>query len=300
MRKKNKGKESGITLVALVVTIIIIIILATVAISFTFGNNGLIKRAEDARKYYTNDTKYTEGSIANVESYINSIILNEEGDSQEPEEQQTVIEITETSWDLALLSEEEKNINGYYLIKNDCIILDSSESASISSTGEKVLQVGDNVNCEIQSGTFKGKIMLGNNLTLKIQGGIFEGEIELKNANLEVYDGTFKRSVNGLDGSNGNIYGGTFNENIVSGTNGSIQVNGGTFVGNIIVEKSGNMKISGGTVIGQLNVDSDGTLLISGGAFQYSPEEYVDSRHRVEQYNQQGCNYIVVEIGAEG
>ena len=44
--------QRGITLVALVITIIILIILATVAISFAFGSNGLINRAQDAKKYY--------------------------------------------------------------------------------------------------------------------------------------------------------------------------------------------------------------------------------------------------------
>ena len=66
--------ERGITLVALVITIIILIILATVAISFAFGSNGLINRAEDAKEYYANDTKYTEDSITNVEYYINDIL----------------------------------------------------------------------------------------------------------------------------------------------------------------------------------------------------------------------------------
>ena len=68
--------ERGITLVALVITIIILIILATVAISFAFGNNGLINTAEDARDYYANDTKYTKESITNVEHYINDILHN--------------------------------------------------------------------------------------------------------------------------------------------------------------------------------------------------------------------------------
>lgn len=66
--------QKGITLVALVITIIILIILATVAISFAFGNNGLIGRAEDAKEYYANDTKYTEESIANVEKYIDTLL----------------------------------------------------------------------------------------------------------------------------------------------------------------------------------------------------------------------------------
>ena len=78
MKKLKKfqrmSQEKGITLVALVITIIILIILATVAISFAFGNNGLIQRAEDARDYYANDTSYTDESITNVESYLDEII----------------------------------------------------------------------------------------------------------------------------------------------------------------------------------------------------------------------------------
>ena len=45
---KNKGNSKGITLVALVITIVIIIILSTIAINFTFGENGLITRAQQA------------------------------------------------------------------------------------------------------------------------------------------------------------------------------------------------------------------------------------------------------------
>lgn len=66
--------ERGITLVALVITIIVLIILATVAISFAFGNNGLVNRAEDARDFYANDTKYTEQSITNVEKYLDKYL----------------------------------------------------------------------------------------------------------------------------------------------------------------------------------------------------------------------------------
>lgn len=71
--------QRGITLVALVITIIILIILATVAISFAFGSNGLINRAEDAGEYYANDTAYTKGSITNVEHYINDILKPDTG-----------------------------------------------------------------------------------------------------------------------------------------------------------------------------------------------------------------------------
>ena len=43
-------KESGITLVALVVTIIVLLILAGVAISLTIGENGIFTRAQNATK----------------------------------------------------------------------------------------------------------------------------------------------------------------------------------------------------------------------------------------------------------
>ena len=66
--------ERGITLVALVITIVVLIILATVAISFAFGNNGLVNSAEDARDFYANDTKYTDQSIVNVQHYINDVL----------------------------------------------------------------------------------------------------------------------------------------------------------------------------------------------------------------------------------
>ena len=66
--------QKGITLVALVITIVILIILATIAISFAFGDNGLINRADQAKDFYSNDTKYTEESMINAESYLNSIL----------------------------------------------------------------------------------------------------------------------------------------------------------------------------------------------------------------------------------
>ncbi len=67
-------KETGITLIALVITILIIIILSVIAINMAFGDNGLIKRAEDARAYYSNDTAYTDESLANVDAYIADVL----------------------------------------------------------------------------------------------------------------------------------------------------------------------------------------------------------------------------------
>ena len=44
---KNKN---GITLIALVITIVVLIILTGVTINLTLGENGIIKRAEEAKQ----------------------------------------------------------------------------------------------------------------------------------------------------------------------------------------------------------------------------------------------------------
>lgn len=68
------SKDRGITLVALVITIIIIIILATVTINMAFGDDGIIKRAEQAKDMYANDTAYTDQSMANATAYLDEML----------------------------------------------------------------------------------------------------------------------------------------------------------------------------------------------------------------------------------
>ena len=87
-RSKRIAKNAkGITLVALVITIIIIIILATVTINMAFGDDGIIKRAEQAKDMYANDTAYTDQSMANATAYLDEMLNGVEGGgTEEPEE----------------------------------------------------------------------------------------------------------------------------------------------------------------------------------------------------------------------
>ena len=73
-KRRLASQARGITLVALVITIIIIIILATVTINMAFGDDGIIKRAEQAGEMYANDTTYTDQSMANVVGYLDGIL----------------------------------------------------------------------------------------------------------------------------------------------------------------------------------------------------------------------------------
>ena len=72
--QKTSNSNKGITLVALVITIVILIILATVAINFALGNNGLINRASDARSMTEEATRNEDQSIVNALAYMNEII----------------------------------------------------------------------------------------------------------------------------------------------------------------------------------------------------------------------------------
>ena len=68
--------QNGITLVALVITIVILIILATVAITFAFGDNGLIGRAEQAKEFQANADAQFNQFTANTTDFINKILEN--------------------------------------------------------------------------------------------------------------------------------------------------------------------------------------------------------------------------------
>lgn len=68
---KNKIKERGITLIALVITILIIIILSTVTINFVFGENGLVTMAMKAKEKADNAKKDEEENLKQIEDLLN-------------------------------------------------------------------------------------------------------------------------------------------------------------------------------------------------------------------------------------
>ena len=49
LARKNYSNQTGITLIALVVTIVVLLILAGVSISALFGDSGIIDRAKEAQ-----------------------------------------------------------------------------------------------------------------------------------------------------------------------------------------------------------------------------------------------------------
>ena len=75
---KNKMKDNkSITLTALVVTIVILIILAGITINSILGDEGILKKAQQATQNYSNAQAEEEDKIAKyaneIDNYINGI-----------------------------------------------------------------------------------------------------------------------------------------------------------------------------------------------------------------------------------
>ena len=87
-------KERGITLVALVITIIVLLILAGVTINLTLGEDGIIRRAQQALENYTNAAQREQaelgkfnGELENVLKGNNSVVRIQPGERAEKTEQ---------------------------------------------------------------------------------------------------------------------------------------------------------------------------------------------------------------------
>ena len=83
MKTKNKRsylkQQSGITLIALVVTIVVLLILAGVSLNAIFSENGIIKRAKDAQNKMDDTTQNDLNAINGLNEWINKNINGTNG-----------------------------------------------------------------------------------------------------------------------------------------------------------------------------------------------------------------------------
>lgn len=86
MEMKQKTKEKGITLVALVITIVILIILSTITINVAFGEGGLIEKAQQAKNLTEQATLKEQESLNSLISEYANIMAEDENTPTEPEE----------------------------------------------------------------------------------------------------------------------------------------------------------------------------------------------------------------------
>ena len=70
--RRNHSKQTGITLIALVVTIVVLLILAGVSLNAIFSDNGIIKRAKDAQNKMDQATQNDLDTIDGLSNWIDS------------------------------------------------------------------------------------------------------------------------------------------------------------------------------------------------------------------------------------
>ena len=75
--KNFPKKQTGITLIALVVTIIVLIILAGVSIAMLVGDNGIITQAQRAKEETEETQRKEETDLDGVDKYIDKVVNNE-------------------------------------------------------------------------------------------------------------------------------------------------------------------------------------------------------------------------------
>ena len=72
LARRNYSNQTGITLIALVVTIVVLLILAGVSINALFSENGIIKRAQDAQNKMNNAQESDLNALNDLDKWINN------------------------------------------------------------------------------------------------------------------------------------------------------------------------------------------------------------------------------------
>ena len=82
-KEKKRQENTGITLIALVVTIVVLIILATVSIFAVFGDNGIIKKSQEAKDLYGEGKRTESNSLDHYADYIGNYLGKKEESKEE-------------------------------------------------------------------------------------------------------------------------------------------------------------------------------------------------------------------------
>ena len=77
--KRNYSKQTGITLIALVVTIVVLLILAGVSINAIFGDSGIINKAKDAQNKMDQAVENDQKGINELSNWLDSKINGNSG-----------------------------------------------------------------------------------------------------------------------------------------------------------------------------------------------------------------------------
>ena len=81
IKRKVYSNQTGITLVALVVTIVVLLILAGVSISTLFGDSGIIEKAEEAQNVMDKAKEDDKNNINELSNWLDSRLKGKTGEN---------------------------------------------------------------------------------------------------------------------------------------------------------------------------------------------------------------------------
>ena len=200
MKEKFSKKQSGITLVALVVTMVVLLILAGITIMYTMGDNSIFQKAQEAKNK-------TEQAIQNEQEYMNSIdnMLNEylngtgSGGTNTPTEPtDEPIESIKSDW--ATIEKIAKEI-----AKDNTIASETEEVKVIVDGKRYTIKAGDIFEVEY-NGEVRRVRVLGFKYDDLVDKTVYGGTHEKASISFEFLDfmtGTTNKSMNGSNINSG-------------------------------------------------------------------------------------------------
>ena len=162
--EKINFKTNGITLIALVITIVILIILATITIDFAFGEDGLIKRAMQAKNLTEEATRKEQESLNSLLDEYDDIIGGGGSTPEEPDDEiKGTITFDDYEWQgdgtaSVVVRTEETEYTLQYQIVGAEETIEENEWIDVKS-GETItgLKYGDTVYARLTDGTNESK-----------------------------------------------------------------------------------------------------------------------------------------------
>ena len=181
--RRNYSNQTGITLIALVVTIVVLLILAGVSINAIFSENGIIKRAQDAQNKMDEAQQKDLNSINELNNWLDSKINGSTGgnttggDDNPPTTTPKISTLVGKVVDKNTKAEDAYGNKitipkGFKVLANGT----STESASYTYSGDNIPAVQDGIVIEngtdgnqfvwVPVGTIKNKNNTTNTITL--------------------------------------------------------------------------------------------------------------------------------------
>ena len=150
--RRNYSNQTGITLIALVVTIVVLLILAGVSINAVFGQDGIIQKAKDAQNKMDQATQNDLDAINGLNNWIDGKINGSSGGNDNPSTSDlpsvanetipyypdtTFTKLEETNLDNGLVIQDESGNEYVWIEVPKSLYADSSYNTKTTTADQK-------------------------------------------------------------------------------------------------------------------------------------------------------------------